>query len=112
MTIYGKYYEPKLVASFKEYLSIMNELTVEPPIFVFLTLVGVKGYSMGVSKERFDIDETHTIDRDVLLLPEVLIQSYDVNAAKELKPCFDSIWNACGFRGSFNYNDEGEWAPR
>ena len=75
LKIYAEFYEPKLVESFKIYLSIMNELTVEPPIFVFLTLLGVKGYSMAVSSERFSIDEIHTIDRDVLVLPEILIRS-------------------------------------
>ena len=25
---------------------------------------------------------------------------------------FDSILNACGFSGSFNYNDNDEWAPK
>ncbi len=44
-------------------------------------------------------------------LPEVFVENYDVKAADVLKPCFDAIWNACGFRKSFNYNDEEEWAP-
>ena len=59
-----------------------------------------------------DIDEIHTIDRDILQLPEVIIESYDVRAADVLKPFFDSIWNACGFKKSFNYNDNDEWDAR
>jgi len=105
-------YEQELIRSLTEYLSALKTLNVEPPIFVFLTLLGVKGYSMAVDTWRYDIEEIHTIDRDILQLPEVTIESYDVSAEKVLKPCFDSIWNACGFKRSFNYNDEGEWAPR
>jgi len=101
--------ERELINSFKNYLNILKELTVEPPIFVFLTLLGVKGYSMSVDRSRFNIDEVYTIDREVLQLPEVLIENYDDKADKVLRPCFDSIWNACGFPKSKNYNDAGEW---
>ncbi|MBE9513344.1 MAG: ATP-binding protein [Chloroflexi bacterium] len=104
-------YEQELIKSFTGYLSLLKTLDVEPPIFVFLTLLGVKGYSMAVS-ERFSFARSHTIDRDILQLPEVILESYDVIPEKVLKPCFDSIWNACGFPKSFNYNDAGEWAPR
>lgn len=102
-------YEQELINSLGVYLSILKTLNVEPPIVVFLTLLGVKGYSMAVSGHR---KSPHIIDRDLLLLPEIIIESYDISASKVLKPCFDSIWNACGLPRSLNYNDKGEWAPR
>lgn len=105
-------YEKELISSLTDYLSILKTLNVEPPIFVFLTLLGVKGYSMAVDTSRFWIDEIHTIDRDVLPLPEVIVENYDVRAEQVLKLCFDSIWNACGFPRSFNYDDKGEWTPK
>jgi len=112
----GRYYEEELIKSLPDYLSVLETLNVEPPIFIFLTLVGVKGYSMDVNleidPERFSTDEVHTIDRDILLLPEIVIQSYDVNAKDVLRPCFDSIWNACGFPRSLNYDDTGELVER
>lgn len=104
-------YEQELIRSLTDYLSVLKTLNVELPIFIFLTLLGVKGYSMAVSR-RFPFAMSHTIDRDILSLPEVVIDNYDVSAEKVLKPCFDSIWNACGFPRSLNYNDKGEWAPR
>lgn len=104
-------YEQELVKSFMDYLSLLKTLNVELPIFIFLTLLGVRGYSMAVS-ERFWFARSHTIDRDILLLPEVIVENYDVRAEQVLRPCFDSIWNACGFSRSFNYNDNGEWAPK
>ena len=67
---------------------------------------------MAVDTSRFWINEVYTIDRDILVLPEVFMENYDDQPASILKPCFDSIWNACGFPRSFNYNDEGEWAPK
>lgn len=105
-------YEQALISSLTDYISILKTLNVEPPIFVFLALLGVKGYSLGVDTWKYVIDEIHTIERDILLLPEVVIESYDVSADKVLRPCFDSIWNACGFPRALYYNDEGEWVPR
>lgn len=105
-------FEKELIKSFADYLYTLKTLGVEPPIFIFLNLLGVKGYSMGIDTWKYDIDEVYTIDRDIMLLPEVTIESYDNVPEKVLKPCFDSIWNACGFSRSLNYNDKGEWAPR
>ncbi|MDW8022595.1 MAG: ATP-binding protein [Nitrososphaerota archaeon] len=99
-------YEQELIKSLTEYLSILKILEVEPPVFIFLTLLGVKGYSMAVDSSR--AYEAHSIDRDILMLPEVVIESYDVDPKDILKPCFDSIWNACGFPRSLNYNMKGE----
>lgn len=105
-------YEQELIKSFTDYLSLLKTLNVDPPIFIFLTLLGVKGYSMGVDTWKYDIDEVHTIDRDVLQLPEAVIENYDGSAGKILRPCFDAIWNACGYPMDLYYNDAGEWAPK
>ena len=105
-------YEQALIKSLTDYLSLFKLLNIEPPVFMFLDLLGVKGYSMGIDTWRYDIDEVHTIDRDILQLPEIILESYEIKADKVLKPLFDSIWNACGFSGSFYYDENGEWAPR
>ena len=111
LLIPSRLYEKELVKSITQYLTILKTLSVEPPIFIFLSMLGVKGYSMAV-RDHLPFFETHTIDRDIMLLPEVVVESYDVKAEDILKSSFDSIWNACGFSRSFNYNDKGEWAPR
>ena len=102
-------YEKELIKSLPDYLSVLKTLNVELPVFIFISLLGVKGYSMDVGRRRFGIDDVHTIDRDILLLPEIVIEDYEVSAKDILRPCFDSIWNACGFPRSLNYNDAGEW---
>ena len=103
-------YERELISSLPDYLSGLKYLNVELPIVIFLTLVGVKGYAMTTSS--FFEGRSCLIDREILLLPEVLINSYEVNAAEVLRPIFDAVWNSCGFAKSLNYNDSGEWKPR
>jgi len=110
--IYPLVYEKELIKSFHIYLSTLKELNIELPIFAFLALLGVSGYSrIFVDQCGFPslTDEGHPIDRDILLLQEIVIESYDIIPEIVLRPCFDSIWNACGFSRSLNYNEAGEW---
>ncbi|MDO8716544.1 MAG: ATP-binding protein [Dehalococcoidales bacterium] len=98
-------YEMELMESVTEYLTTLKNLNIDPPILLFLNFLGVKGYKMS---ER----GSFTIDRDCLMLQEIIVESYDFNAHTLLKPAFDSIWNACGFPQSFNYTSEGKWVKR
>jgi hypothetical protein len=104
-------YEQELIHSLSNYLSLLETLTVELPIFVFLTLLGVKGYWMGTDRLLLG-RERHVIDRDIILLPEIPIENYQIVAEDVLRPCFDSIWNACGFPSSLNYNKDGKWVGK
>ena len=104
-------YEKNLIEALDTYLSTLKFLGVMLPIFVFLALLWVKGYLINYDKSR-SIAEVQEIDRDDLLVQEVLVESYNVLAEDVLKPCFDSIWNACGYQKSFNYDDKGKWVGR
>lgn len=103
-------YEERLIQSLSIYLDVLKSLNVELPIFIFLSLINVKNYSMYVG--RLYPPNDHTIDRDILLLPEIIIDNYETSADILLKPCFDSIWNACGYPKSLNYNNNGRWFKR
>ena len=105
-------YEPRIIEAIKIYLDILNNLNVETPIYIFISLVGVKGYKMAIRRHISSFEEdNHIIDRDVLLPPETLIEDYDEEIEKSMKNCFDSIWNACGYSSSQNYDAEGNWHP-
>ena len=103
-------YEDELIKSIPDYLSVLKTLNIGLPIFIFLTLVGVKGYTMGLNRRHWFRDK-HKISKDVLFLPEIVIEKYEVKMEDALRPIFDSVWNACGFPRSLNYNDEGKWSP-
>ena len=51
----------------------------------------------------------YVIDRDTLLLPEVIIWEYKNDASEFLHPIFDAVWNATGWPRSMNYNEAGEF---
>lgn len=102
-------YERELIISVKQYINYLKNINVDMPIAVFLSLINVKDYIMAVDTSRFFSFGTYPIDRDILITPEVIIDDYNISAEKILKPCFDSIWNACGWERSMNYDKDGDW---
>ena len=78
------------------------------PFLLGLSILNVKGFRMGVSS-IYDVG--NLIDRDHLILPDKLAESPELDAASFLRPCFDQIWNACGYDRSLNYDEKGNWNP-
>lgn len=104
-------YEKEIIHGYSKYQEALQKLFVEPPILIFLTITGVKGYELYADPMR-RFTTGHKIDRDVLYLPDVLLENYDLEPQTILKPVFDSVWNACGYKRSFNYSENGEWKPQ
>ncbi len=107
----SRYLEEELVRSLKSYMILYQEMGIETPIFVFLTLVGAKGCFMSDVPGRWFGSAT-PLEQDPLMLPESEIESYDKNPAAILKLQFDSVWNACGLKGSPYYDPNGKWKLR
>lgn len=107
--IFGARLEQELIASLPRFLSIQRQLGVEPPLFIMLSLIGVAGYSMDTTRLRPARLYNAPIDRDTLVVPEVMIDTFEIDPAQVLKPAFDAVWNAAGWPGSMSYNAEGQW---
>ncbi|MCK4874114.1 MAG: ATP-binding protein [Phycisphaerales bacterium] len=105
------WYEETLIRATKAYLKSLNALSVQPPVVVLLSITGAKGAYMEVSA-RYWRQHSRAIDRDMLLFPDVLIEQYDCDVPRVLRPTFDAVWNACGFPHSPNYDEDGNWSPR
>lgn len=103
-------YEQTLIEAVATYLPIQRDLGAQTPIIASLALVGASGYVMSTNWEV--LGRGHAIDRDVLVTPEVLIDDFSVDVARALKPAFDAIWNAAGYPGSRNYDQNGNWTER
>lgn len=104
-------FEQELINALKNHLYILRTLKVNPPYFVMISLLGVKGYSMIVKPEYGNpVPKRDGIDRNDLILPEIQIEdSANVDVPTVLKSSFDMIWNAAGWPTSQNYDKEGVW---
>lgn len=104
-------YERHVVDAVRKCLTSYTQIGITPPVVIALSLLGCKGACMYTDR----VSEgcvVSTIDRDAVILPEVVIDSLDVDVPQVLKPIFDTVWNACDFRRSLNYDENGKWKPR
>lgn len=99
----------------------LKRLGVEGPAALMLTLTGVQGSPI---IDRSGTSTNSVLKRDDLEIPEVLLDDYggliDANldnpttgvvrlTARALRPVFDVLWQAGGYRESPNYDSGGNW---
>ena len=106
-----RFLEQYVIDGVNRYLAALSALGVGPPIFVLLTLIGVKGLELPKPRFARNIDRL-AIDRDILVLPEVVAEEFETPVDRLLRPVFDAVWNACDYDESLNYDEDGNWAPR
>jgi hypothetical protein len=100
-------WEKQLIERVTNYIKIQHELRVGLPVFVILSLLGVRGYQLMIDNS-YSRSEGYKIDRDNLLVPALELKSLDCQIAEVLWPIFNRIWNAAGLRGSFHYDSAGK----
>lgn len=101
-------FERMILQGLRPFLAAQSSLGVAPPVYVFLSLVGVKGYRMA-TRSSWEVSEV--IDREVLVMPEAVVADYAASIPATMKGPIDLVWNACGFRCSPNFDGDGNWVP-
>jgi hypothetical protein len=104
--IYGSQYEKALVQFTKAVADFRHAVGLDSPVVVGFALAGVGGLPMLASRP----DLSRRFDRDVIVLPEVVLTEFD-DVPKQLRVAFDTMWQAAGWSGSPHYNADGSWSP-
>jgi hypothetical protein len=111
--VQGWPFERTLVDGVSRYLRVLARLGVELPVFVLVGVQGIKGYRIQGRDAHDDLLAARggapRFDRDLILLPDVMIESWEADVPRVLKPLFDAFWQAGGRARSENYSDNGEW---
>lgn len=102
--------EPKIIAAVEGYLELLGALDVPPPYAFFLSLLNVRGYFMPTGP-RYS-HSGHPINRDHLYISEAVFDVVPNSVSSALFPVFNSVWNACGWAQSLNYDKDGNWNPQ
>lgn len=103
-------FEEDTFAQVSSALSVLKAVGVDAPVVLMLSLVGIRGWHMGVKDPWGDRRPVGGFDRDPVLVPELVIQSLEVSDVQKLiKPIIDATWNAGGFSGSDYYDEQGDW---
>lgn len=102
--------EKQIFEVFSGFLNGLRDLGIPPPLVVLLTLEGVKGVPYKVQQNIFD-DPDPEIERDLVYLPECLINEYGLDADyhRAVKPAFDALWNTAGRVSAQTFSADGVW---
>jgi hypothetical protein len=92
----GANLEKDVIEKLVYYVSSLKHLRVDAPFAVMISLLGVRGYKMG-PQETALIHGVGRFDRDLILVPEVLLESFDTDITHAMKQPFDIVWNAAGW---------------
>jgi len=99
--------EGEIAKSIHTLFGIERQLGVAPPIFVMLSLLYAGGHDLNITKIPNKWGYGHPIDENVVEIPEVGVEAFDIDLFAVLRPVFDGVWLAAGWPRSMNYGDQG-----
>ncbi len=102
-------FEGDVLKALPQYLKEMEAIGVQPPIYVFLSLIHVSGWQIVLDSYR---RHQRSIEKNELRPSEALLESFGVDVYDLLRPVYDDIWRAAGWQRSFNYDENGKWTGK
>lgn len=103
-------FETEIIKTFSAFLTFHRTLGIPPPYAVMLTLVGVNGIEMGAGRETAALcSARNAFDRDIVAVPEIILNEVPEKPEQALRPLFDMVWQAAGWSESQNYDKDGNW---
>ena len=104
---FDRNFDESIFFNAKKYIDYLATTSVTCPLVVMVSFLKVLNYCVLIPLD-FGRRAGEPIDRENLLLPEVLVNSFDDNPEVFLRPTLDSFWRACGFERNLNYDINGE----
>lgn len=110
MQISGPGIEGEVVKALDVYLGTLAKHGFGGPVSVMLTVLGARGCRLYSGNEYVNMLEAAiTIDRDVLILPDLVVEQIPADARAFMRPTFDALWQSSGYKRSFGYKEDGSW---
>lgn len=106
------HYEQNIIQLVDRFRAELLRLDYSTEVTAMWSLLGADRTELGIDRWHFNLDDTMgRFDRPTLVVPDVLLRSED-SPERALRPLFDQIWQAAGLLRSYNYDDQGNWAPQ
>ncbi len=109
-SIHSVEFSHRLFALVERTVRTFGLLQLSGPVGVFVSVLGSKGAVLWIDGMTGFRSPARPLDRDVLLLPDVVINdTTGFDAKKPLRPLLDTLWQAFGIPRCSHYNEQGEW---
>lgn len=102
--------EEDLLCATEEFFDAYRAIGISGPVVAMLSLIHVRGFDLAVDTKIRNFTPSR-IEKTNLLFPDIVIESIDAPVDLSLKPMLDMLWQACGFRYSYNYHEGGRRRP-
>ena len=93
-------------------LPALKTLGAAAPVWIMVSLTGLKGAKLVSRSTRFTgYEEFYNglVDRDPLVLPEIMVNDFDADVDVALRPLFDMLWQSAGYPQCLHYDENGRW---
>lgn len=103
--------ESEVVRSLFDHLKLLTEQGFTGPVSVMLSVLGVNGSRIKTGNDWMlpPWEEGITIDRDNLILPDVVVEQLPADPRVFMRNVFHALWQSSGYKHSLGYTDSGEW---
>lgn len=99
--------EHRLIFAIDGYLRNLDRLGVTDPVLVFMSLLGIRGWTLTWRGEASS--DPQRADADSCHLPEITYESPSAKHPRELSRAFDVAWNLAGVGSSRSFDERGGW---
>ncbi len=96
----------ELIEQSRRYLKCLDALGCDPPLAIAVSLINVQNFSIGRDGGP-SFPPTRELDLRILSIPEVVIESLEVDVPRVMQPIFDILWQSCGRDRCDNYDPAG-----
>lgn len=100
--------EERMLECMEAYVNLMGALEVAPPFACMVSLLRVQGSRLKLY-EHSPMPVRHGIDRNNVLLPDVVVHELPVEADKVLRDAMDDLWRAGGYSRCQHFDENGNW---
>jgi hypothetical protein len=87
------------IKSINTYLSFIDSLGIEPPFVIYISFTNLKDSAIYLLNPFLFELEHNKFDREEILLPGIVIDSFEVEVPELIKPLFEIVWQAAGWNG-------------
>jgi len=109
MSLKSAFFEGHLIrSSLPKYLNALRTLLVPPPLFVGVSLIGLERFTMFLPPRLAYTERRYMFGRRILIVPPIMLETYETNLSTAMRPIFEAVWNAAG-RAESPYYNGNEW---
>jgi len=99
-----------IMSRVRQYLDVLRATDLGLPAYVFLSFCNAARIVYRYADASgVGWHESRPLSREIVSMPEIYIDKFDVDVIDVMRPAFNTLWNAFGFQSCDRYNDVTRW---